>query len=109
MYYLYGILDGTTKNEPKMQENLKSKNLTPGFYYRCADKSLARPARKQATFPTFCGTWRFITTFTRVHHLSVPEPNQSISLPFTLLIGAACFLPGRAKDLSAPRFTAFPA
>jgi len=40
--------------------------------YRGADKSLARPERKQATFPAFYGTWRFITTFTTVHHLSLP-------------------------------------
>jgi len=49
--------------------------------YRGADKSLARPRRKQATFPAFYGTWRFITTFTRVHHLSLPKPNQFIPLP----------------------------
>ena len=40
--------------------------------YRGADKSLARPGRKQATFPALYGTWRFITTFTTVHHLSLP-------------------------------------
>ena len=40
-------------------------------YYRGADKSLARPGRKQATFPAFYGTWRLITTFTTVHHLSL--------------------------------------
>jgi len=40
--------------------------------YRGADNSLARPGRKEATFPEFYGTWRFITTFTRVHHLSLP-------------------------------------
>ena len=36
-------------------------------YCKCrgADKSLARPGRKQATFPAFYGTWRFSTTFTR--------------------------------------------
>ena len=39
---------------------------------RGADKSLARPGRKQTTFPAFYGIWRFITTFTRVHHLSLP-------------------------------------
>jgi hypothetical protein len=33
IHYLYGILAGTTKNEPKMRENLKPRNLTPGFYY----------------------------------------------------------------------------
>jgi len=30
-------------------------------FYRVADKSLARPGRKKATFPAFYGTWRFIT------------------------------------------------
>ena len=40
--------------------------------YRGADRSLARPGRKEATFPAFYGTWRYITTFTRVHHLSLP-------------------------------------
>jgi len=39
--------------------------------YSGADKSLAWPGRKQATFPTFCGTCRFITTFTIVHYLSL--------------------------------------
>jgi len=73
--------------------------------YWGADKSLAPPGMKQATFPAFYGTWRFITTFTRFHHLSLlPWPNQSIPLPITLLTGAACFLPGRAKDLSARRY-----
>jgi len=41
-------------------------------FYRGADKSLALPGRKQATFPAFYGTWRFITTFTTDHHLSLP-------------------------------------
>ena len=42
------------------------------FYYRGADKSLARPGRKQVTFPAFYGTWRFITASTTAHHLSLP-------------------------------------
>ena len=33
-----------------------------------------------------------------------PEPAQPIPQPITLLTGAACFLPGRAKDLSAHRY-----
>jgi len=40
--------------------------------YRGAYKSLARPGRKQATFPAFYGTSRSITTFTTVQHLSLP-------------------------------------
>jgi len=47
--------------------------LRPGvFNHRGAGKSTARPGRKQTTFPAFYGTWRFITTFTNVHHLSLP-------------------------------------
>ena len=48
------------------------KQLNIAFGNRGADKSLARSGRKQATFPAFYGTWRFITTFTTVHHLSLP-------------------------------------
>ena len=47
--------------------------LMSGRQYRGADKSLVRPGGKEATFPAFYGTWRFITTFTRVHHLSLPS------------------------------------
>jgi len=51
---------------------LISLHITEGTrLYRDVDKSLARPGRKQATFPAFYGTWRFITTFTAVHHLSL--------------------------------------
>jgi len=39
--------------------------------YTGADKSLARPGRKRATFPASYGTWRLITTFARVYHLSL--------------------------------------
>jgi len=81
--------------------------VSPLFMYRGADKSLAWQGRKQTTFPAFYWTWRFITTLTTVHHLSLPQPNQSIPLTITLLTGAACFLPGRAKDLSAPRVVVF--
>ena len=64
--------------------------------YKGADKSLSRRG------PEFYGTHTFITTFTTVHHLSLHWPNQPIPLPITLLTGAACVIPGRVKDLSAP-------
>ena len=67
-----------------------------------AAKSLAQPGLKQATFPALYGTQRFITTSTTVNHLSLPQPNPFIPLPITVLTGPACFLPGRANDLSAP-------
>jgi len=38
--------------------------------YRGADKSLARPGKKQATFPAFYGIWKFMTTFTTVPTLA---------------------------------------
>ena len=44
--------------------------------YRGADKYLARPGRKQATFPAFYGTRRFITTFTS----PPPVPNLAKSI-----------------------------
>jgi len=72
--------------------------------YSCADKSLVGARRKQATFPAFYWIWRFITTFTRVNHLYLHYPNKFIPLPITLLTGAACFLPCRAKDLSTPQY-----
>jgi len=87
-------------------EICKKKVLTSFFdfwlFLRGADKSLTRPRRKEATFSAFYGTWSFITTFTKVQHVSLPKPKQSILLPITLWLGAAGFLPGRANDLSAP-------
>jgi len=47
-------------------------HLGVAMIYTGADKSLARPRRKQTTFPAFYGTWRLITTFTKVYHLSLP-------------------------------------
>ena len=39
-------------------KRLRDKNVNKRvFYYRGADKSLARPGKKQATFPAFYGTW----------------------------------------------------
>ena len=32
-------------------------------------------------FPTFCGTWRFITAFTSVHHLSLSRVRSIQSMP----------------------------
>jgi len=70
--------------------------------YSGADKFLARPGRKQIAFPAFYRTLMFITTFTTVHYLSAPYPNQSIPLLITLMTSSLCFLPCRAMDLSAP-------
>jgi len=39
----------------------------------------------------------------RAKDLSEPQPNQSIPQPVTLLTGTYFFLPGRANDLLAPQ------
>jgi prolipoprotein diacylglyceryltransferase len=64
--------------------------------------SLARPGRRQATFPVFYVAFRFITALTTAHQLSLTYTNQSISLPFKILTVAVCLFPRRAKDLSTP-------
>jgi len=33
IHYIFGVFAGTTKDEPKMQGNLKSRNLKLGFCY----------------------------------------------------------------------------
>jgi len=48
-------------------------NITTSLYTG-ADKSLARPERKQATFLAFYGTWSFITIFTRVAWIAGSKP-----------------------------------
>ena len=39
----------------------------------CGYTGVLSPTRKETSYiPRIYGTWRFITTFTRVHHLSLP-------------------------------------
>ena len=74
------------------------------WLYRGADKSLARPGRKQARKNV-----RDASDFNKIEtravikflflHGKVPREIHAI-LTETL----ACFLPGRAKNLSAPRY-----
>ena len=68
------ILKQTTR--ARILETYKGASMNLGWVtnkiYMGADKSLARPIGKQATFPAFYLTWKFITAFTRVHHLSLP-------------------------------------
>ena len=66
--------------------------------------SLARTGRRQATFSAFYATCRIITASTIAQQLSLPLPNQSISLPIRNLRVAACLVSGQAKYLSAPEY-----
>jgi len=69
-----------------------------------ADKSLARPGKKQVTLYAFYRSWSFITAITTVHYLSLPKPNQSMPLGITILIGAACILPDGVRKFSASQY-----
>jgi len=69
--------------------------------YRGADKSLARLGRKQAR--SMSGTRAISTTSRRklssIFFLQGKAPKEIHAIPTETL---DCFLPGRAKDLSAP-------
>ena len=82
----------------------KNKRFARTVYYRGADKSLARPGRKQARkHVRDARDFNKIKTPAVINFLflqgKAPKEIQTI-LTETL----ACFLPGRAKDLSAPLY-----
>ena len=76
-------------------------------YTRGADKSLARPGRKQARKHV-----RDVRDFNKIEPRAVikflflqgKEPKEIHAILTETL---ACFLPGRAKDLSAPLYKMF--
>ena len=115
-------------------ETSLSKQIYPEFsLYRCADKSLARPERKHATatkdfdvhiYPIYHHNWRNISTIYIYNKTSIKRniltskqntSGSSTNIPpimiinriyeTEILVAVACFLPGRAKDLSAPLYT----
>ena len=79
---------------------------TATWLYKGADKSLARPGRKQANVSVRMAWISFGTLPCRKKkvddssHLDVVEIAQVSGQCFR-----DCFLPGRAKDLSAPRYS----
>jgi len=92
IYQLHGIAS---------HENLKShKNLK--ILYRGADKSLVRPGRKQAQKHV-----RDAHNFNKIEMSAVIkflflQSKAPKEIHDILTETLACFLPGRAKDLSAP-------
>jgi hypothetical protein len=74
--------------------------------YRDADKSLARPSAKirwkSSSLDFFLGSRRYPS-----HRLTSkgPKYQREVLLISAGLVAVACFLPGRAKYLSAPRVT----
>ena len=78
-----------------------------GVLYRGADKSLARPGRKQANVSVRMASISFgVLPCRGKKNLMTARVSMSLKSCASLIRFRACFLPGRAKDLSAPRYTA---
>jgi len=71
--------------------------------YRCADKYLARPRRKQLHVSVRMAWISFRVLSCRRKKLTARVSMLLKSRP-TLTCFRACFLPGRATDLPAPRY-----
>ena len=71
--------------------------------YSGADKSLARPGRKQANVSVRMAWISFGVLPCRKKILTTARVSMLLKSRASLTCFRACFLPGRAKDLSAPR------
>ena len=72
--------------------------------YRGADKSLARPGRKQANVSVRMAWISFgAVSLTKKKNLTA-RVSMLLKSRASLTCFRACFLPGRAKDLSTPRY-----
>jgi len=69
-----------------------------------ADKSLARPGRKQANVSVRMAWISFGAFPYRKRNLMTARVSILLKSRASLTFFRACFLPGRAKDLSAPRY-----
>jgi len=67
--------------------------------YRCADKSLARPGRKQTREHVRISTTSRRELLSSFFFVQGKAPKEIHAIPTETL---PCFLPRRAKDLSAP-------
>jgi len=75
------------------------------IYYRGADKSWARPGRKQATkHVRNPRDFNNIETWAVIKFLFFLQGKAPKEINAILTETLACFLPGRAKDLSAPLY-----
>ena len=76
-------------------------------YYRGADKSLARPGRKQANVSAgmIWISFRRLAFAEKKRNLMTARVSMLLKPRAFLTFFRACLLPGRAKDLSAPRYT----
>jgi len=74
--------------------------------YRGADKSLARPGRKQANVSVRMAWISFGALLCRKRNLMSARVSMLLKSRASLTCFRACFLPGRAKDLLSPRYNA---
>ena len=74
------------------------------WLYRGADKSLARPGRKQANVSVRMAWISFGALPCRKRNLMAARVAMLLISRASLTCFRACFLPGRAKDLLAPRY-----
>ena len=73
-------------------------------FYMDADKSLARPGRKQANVSVRMASISFGALPCRKRDLMTARFSMLLKSRASLVCFRTCFLPGRAKDLSAPRY-----
>jgi len=78
-----------------------------GGLYRRADKSLARPGRKQANVSVRMAWISFGALPCRKKKLMTTRVSMLLKLHLSLTCFRARFLPGRTEDLSAPRYNEY--
>jgi len=74
------------------------------YIYRSADKSLARPGRKQANVSVRMAWISFGALPCGGGDLMTARVSMSLKSSVSLTCFRACFLPGRTNDFSAPRY-----
>ena len=74
------------------------------FFYRSANKSLARPGRKQANDSVRMARISFSAFPCGKNNLMTACVSMLLKSRASLTCFQACFLPGRAKGLSSPRY-----
>ena len=74
------------------------------YIYRSADKSLARPGRKQANVSVIMALISLGALPCRKRSLMTARVSMLLKSSSYLPRFRACFFPSRAKDLSAPRY-----
>jgi len=84
------------------QQMIGSGQRILGGIYRGADKSLARPGRKEAKVSVRMACISFGALPWRAGNLMTSRVSILLKSRASLTCFLDCFLPGRAKDLSAP-------